>query len=57
MHGRVRLARNMITGERVAVKIVEREARKRLGGSSALLEVGKRMLKGRRASEASASLP
>lgn len=32
MHGKVRLARDTETGERVAVKIVEREGRKRLGG-------------------------
>ena len=31
MHGRVRLARNALTGERVAIKIVEREPRRRLG--------------------------
>ena len=35
MHGKVRLARDTDTGERVAVKIVEREGRKRLGGGNA----------------------
>lgn len=32
VHGKVRLARDTETGERVAVKIVEREGKKRLGG-------------------------
>lgn len=34
MHGKVRLARDTETGERVAVKIVEREGRKRLGAAT-----------------------
>jgi len=34
VHGKVRLARDTDTGERVAVKIVEREGKKRLGGPS-----------------------
>ncbi|CAO1618147.1 unnamed protein product [Sympodiomycopsis kandeliae] len=34
-HGKVRLARDTETGERVAVKIVEREAKKRLGAGGA----------------------
>ena len=33
VHGKVRLARDTETGEKVAVKIVEREGKKRLGGS------------------------
>ncbi|SAM79567.1 related to Serine/threonine-protein kinase [Ustilago bromivora] len=37
VHGKVRLARDLETGERVAVKIVEREARKRLGAGLGLL--------------------
>ncbi|UZJ55082.1 hypothetical protein CBS101457_004402 [Exobasidium rhododendri] len=34
VHGKVRLARDTETGERVAVKIVEREGKKRLGGGT-----------------------
>ena len=34
VHGKVRLAWDTETGERVAVKIVERQSRKRLGGGS-----------------------
>ncbi len=37
VHGKVRLATDLETGERVAVKIVEREARKRLGAGLGLL--------------------
>ncbi|KAJ1028813.1 hypothetical protein NDA16_001978 [Ustilago loliicola] len=37
VHGKVRLARDLETGERVAVKIVERESRKRLGAGLGLL--------------------
>ncbi|CDW98889.1 hypothetical protein [Sporisorium scitamineum] len=37
VHGKVRLARDLETGDRVAVKIVEREARKRLGAGLGLL--------------------
>lgn len=33
VHGKVRLARDTETGEKVAVKIVEREGKKRLGGA------------------------
>lgn len=34
VHGKVRLARDTETGDRVAVKIVERESKKRLGGAT-----------------------
>lgn len=37
VHGKVRLATDLETGERVAVKIVERESRKRLGAGLGLL--------------------
>ncbi|SNX83456.1 related to Serine/threonine-protein kinase [Melanopsichium pennsylvanicum] len=37
VHGKVRLATDLETGERVAVKIVEREARKRFGAGLGLL--------------------
>jgi len=41
VHGKVRLARDTETGERVAVKIVEREGKKRLGGGLGPMSKGK----------------
>ncbi|TKY86600.1 hypothetical protein EX895_004239 [Sporisorium graminicola] len=52
VHGKVRLARDLETGERVAVKIVEREARKRLGAGLGLLNRNNRAKDPFRLSEA-----